>query len=123
MAEKLKRQRGGVRSRLTVLSKLLNSAIAENDLPVLEEHVEVLSLLEEKLAQLDSQLHDILQDQELELDVATSVELQEFTTRHKARIKRILNPKSSERKDVNVKLPKLQIKQFCGDVTTWQSFY
>lgn len=108
------------------------------DCDKLREMLSVLVIKEGTLADLDNGIEDETPTDELEAEIATTQDYQDRIITLKARVDRLMrttrDPVSERMSDANsgtvrsesgqtVKLPKLVIEKYDGDVSQWQEFW
>lgn len=135
MADRLKKKRTSVRASTTkIISKVDDELSKESPDPdLLEEFMEQLLLKEDLLDKLDEEVEEGTKTEDLEDEVARSLEYKEHITDRKTKIRRVLrraqgdaNSVTSSEVDMvrqNVKLPKLVIEKYTGDISLWQHFW
>lgn len=138
--ERLKKKRGTVRTSITkLMSKIDGLLIRQNpDTDKLEECFEQLNNKEECLNELDQDIEGQTEDDELEGEVESVMHYRDEICLRKTRIKRTIkkcvhdddseSSVSSRRsqavhRSYVVKLPKLVIDKFSGDISQWQGFW
>ena len=133
-----KRLRGAVRSATTRLHTRIDHEIAMErpNVDVLEEYLEQLLARERTLIDYDREIEAETEMDHLEDEVNTALEYLDSISERRTRIRRILRRNAEEgenastvasensmRRQQSVKLPKLVMERFTGDVSQWQSFW
>lgn len=133
--EALKRKRGGVRARLTVICKKFVEAMEKDECSVLVEYEGVFDMIGSKMEELDNLIHPLLKEDTLELDTMESLDRQETVIKYRNKVNNYrlkieciknskveLKSESLKQNDSRVKLPKLSIKPFDGDYLSFTTF-
>lgn len=137
--ERSKKKRRTIRSSTTRLLNQIDVELLKEDKDIdrVRDMLAVLSAKEDSLRELDSivEKHTSLEDVEAEIELAE--EYRDRVIEMKARAHRVIrenetvsNPRPAQSSDGNVsenkptvRLPKLQIERFSGDVSVWQEFW
>ncbi|KAJ7999845.1 hypothetical protein DPEC_G00198630 [Dallia pectoralis] len=107
------------------------------DCDKLREMLSILSTKEESLTDIDKGIEDETPTDELEAEIANTQDYQDHILTWKTRTKRLIQKAESERpwvsnasassvKSLNaqtVKLPKLVIEKYSGEISQWQEFW
>ncbi|KAL0150932.1 hypothetical protein M9458_053851 [Cirrhinus mrigala] len=137
--ERMKKKRKTIRSSATKLLTNLEEEIKneEPDCDKLRELLSMLSVKEESLVDLDRGIENETSTDDLEGEIASALEYQDRIIMWKSRAKRLLerrleqeserikSPANHERLPEKryVKLPKLVIDKFTGEISKWQEFW
>lgn len=140
--EKIRKKRSVVRVQVTILVQKLEKELSDLNInvEVVEENVILLRQKEALLVGLDQKIEDAIQDSdEFEAEITSAQEYQDrislWITRANRRITKPEDNHQTERLSESsnevdwsrsaqaVKLPKLTIKKFDGDVGCWQDFW
>ncbi|KAG1936575.1 hypothetical protein F2P79_018552 [Pimephales promelas] len=134
--ERLHRKRRAVRGSTTRLLQDIETEVSKED-PVVDRLCELLAMLsakEETLLELDHEIEEHTDVEDLENEVVDAEEYGQRVISAKARVRRVMqrvreNTDSRPRDAVpaqrgqTVKLPKLIINKFSGDISLWQDFW
>jgi hypothetical protein len=146
--EQLKKARGPVRRRMTLLCNELEELLKATpiDLIEVETQLQLINRRNEKLMQYDSEIMELLlaeedgdEDEEngVDREIAASEEYQRKVTKLQVHTERLLRPRPSSptaseystasggrlEKKRQFKLPKIELKKFNGEVTEWLSWW
>ncbi|KAK0140453.1 hypothetical protein N1851_022575 [Merluccius polli] len=138
--ERMKRKRRTIRSSTTKLLTRMEEEVSEEqpDCEKLREMLSVLSTKEEQLVDLDRGIEYETPTDELEAEIASTQDYQDriitWKTRTKRRIERSRESVSARVSDTSrdsvrshnqqtVKLPKLVIEKYSGEISQWQEFW
>ncbi|XP_040072475.1 uncharacterized protein LOC120844659 [Ixodes scapularis] len=141
--ERLKRRRGVIRSTVTKLVNDISSALELTPLPEgdIEEKLNFLTLKETSLHQLDAEIADLIDQNEIEEETQTCTTYEEAISNIKTRTARALrkqhcnervfsnndteanDPRERQASGPNVKLPRLELPKYNGDLEDWQTFW
>ena len=144
--ERLRRKRGAIRGNTTRLLNNIDAELAkpDADMDQLSTLVDMLSAKEDNLLELDKEVerHTALDD--LENEVETTEDYKNRVVSSKSRAQRMIRRKEEENQQLqspmrhrvsdansansfaqrqSVKLPKLIIEKYNGDVSKWQEFW
>ena len=138
--KRLKKKRGTVRTSSSKLINQIDELIEDwkddnekiNDL---EEMWDLLIEKEKTISEMDKEIEDLTEENDLEEELDNSLRYMDQIIRRKTRIKRILKAVKEDSGDgsqkgaglhgnaIGVKLPKLVIERFSGDISLWQTFW
>ena len=134
--ERLIRKRGAMRGATTKLLQSFNTELNEDNVDVgrLRELLANLSVKEETLLDLDRGIEQGIATDDLEAEITNTEEYKERVITMRSRAQRVIQASDSvssprrfagERTPTqnSVKLPKLTIQKFCGDVSLWRDFW
>ena len=133
---RLKRIRGVVRAATTRLLQKIDGELSkpEPDIYMLEEYMELLMSKEQSLVEHDRDIEAETQENELDDEINTALEYMDGICSRKIRIKQASrtegnsshgSDRQNERRNHShtVKLPKLVIQKFSGEISEWQGFW
>lgn len=138
-AERMRRKRGTIRGATTRILNQIDVEITQSnsDTDHLSTLLELLSAKEDSLFELDRGIEQLTPLDGLEVEIACTEDYKERVIMLKSRAQRVikkkqdLNPLPARVSDANsnrsqrqsVRLPKLIIEKFYGDVSMWQEFW
>lgn len=136
--ERARRKRRTIRSSTTRLINQIDNELRkeaqQRDLNRVREMLAVLSAKEDSLRELDKivEEHTSLEDVEAEIELAEEYRdrvIEVKTRAHRVISETVSNPPPTRQSDASnankqtMRLPKLQIEKFNGDVSSWQEFW
>lgn len=135
MADRLTKKRALIRASTTKILSKVDAELSKEaaDLERLEELMEQMLLKEECLDKIDGEIKEQTETDDLEDEVTRAMEYKEQITLRKTKIRRALRREQRDAAPVmsaevesvhhNVKLPKLVIDKYTGDISLWQYFW
>ena len=143
---KLKRKRGCIRGFVTKHITKIENDILNPDIKVddLEEFLEILKEKNDELVLINSQIENLIKIDEIEEELQSSEDYKQKIMKTKLKVSRLLKNKESEiqsnsntniiqnnsnqyenqnKTKERVKLPKLIIPKFFGDISEWINFW
>lgn len=135
---RLKRIRGAVRGSTTRLLQKIDGELLKPDPSVetLEEFMEQLMIKEQTLSDCDKNIEAETKDADLEDEISSTLEYMDGLSLRKTRMRRLLRTDedgnvsyysqsraNNSQRNNSVKLPKLVIQKFSGEISEWQGFW
>ena len=142
--QRLKQKRGVVRASTTKLLRVIEEETSQDDVSCdrVRELLSMLSVKEANLLELQKEIEEDIPMDELEADIVKTVDYQDNITLWKARVTRLIeregaaageriSPRLSDgsahssrlSSRPTVKLPKLYINKYDGEISLWQEFW
>lgn len=135
---RLKKIRGAIRSSTTKLLNKIDGELSNGnpDLDVLEEYLEQLANKERCLIDYDRDIEAETKEEDLDEEINSALEYMDGISARKTRIRRAMRIEGGDSSSTSfgsqtnngqrvntVKLPKLVIQKFSGEISEWQGFW